>query len=1007
LSPGGAGEKPRLRRAAAIASAGALVIAALVPLAPLGGQLVPNDEWKTIQTQHFRVHFTPPLEQLARHSAATAERAYLLLSRELVPPRGKIDLVVADNVDFTNGYATPFPSNRIVVYAHPPVEEIALRYNSDWTELVITHELTHIFHLDRTRGLWKLGRYLFGRHPAFFPNAYMPAWITEGLAVYYESRITGTGRLEGSTHYMVARAAAEAGSLPRLGELSSETSRFPRGEVVYTYGGFIFDHLSRTRGEKTIRDFVELTSGSIFPLTLNGKSRKAFGISFERAWRQWGDSLLRTAQRGGAPFAGWRELTSEGWIASAPRWASDTRLLYGAATGREVSHAYVVGLDGMQRKIGRRNAPAVNVPLPNGDVLFSQPDLIDAYRLRNDLYVQRGGEETRLTHGARLSSPDARRDGSIVAVQQIPGSTRIVRVAADGNRIQPVTTGALDVQWADPRWSPDGARIAAVRIPRGNRPEIVILDTLGAQRFSRQFPNAVAASPSWSRDGKKLYISSDHSGTMQVYALDVAKSPGTLTRVSNAVTGLFGPEESPDTERLAAVLYHADGYHVGVAPVPRAPASSNELVVRGARAQCADCRLPDAVMQVTLVPERGGAANYSPWRSLLPTYWEPLIESSTGFGTRLGAATSGNDIVGLHSYLAQATFNSKYRETEGFGFYRYSGFGQPLLDFTAEQAWDHASIVNSARENVGDLAQRSRIFSARATFPRPRARNFASVTIGGDIETRDYNSDPDTLLAHLPPLYSQTIRYPSVFGSAAWANTRRPPLSISREDGISISVSARQRWRNSSENRPSDNTGPGGSRSWSRSVIGVTAAYKSLDLPGFAHHVVGLRGAAGYADSRAISGFSAGGLSGTTIEVIAGVGLGNERRTFGVRGFPPSAERGTRAFAGSLEYRAPIAAPSRHVRYIPLLFDRFSATAFADLGRAYCPGAVVQAVTVCSDPGGANPWLASVGAELNLDAAIYYDVPARIRLGFAVPTASREYGRAKSVSTYLTFGSSF
>lgn len=311
----------------------------------------------------------------------------------------------------------------------------------------------------------------------------------------------------------------------------------------------------------------------------------------------------------------------------------------------------------------------------------------------------------------------------------------------------------------------------------------------------------------------------------------------------------------------------------------------------------------------------------------------------------------------------------------------------------------------------GSNCRRSRAafadFSARGTFTRPRARNFASVTIGGDIETRDYNSDPDTLLAALPPLYAQTIRYPSVFGSAAWSNTRRPPLSISREDGISVSVSARQRWRNSPENLPSNNAGSAGSRSWSRSVIGVTAAYRSLDLPGFAHHVVALRAAAGYADSRAISGFSAGGLSGTTIEVIAGVGLGNERRTFGVRGFPPSAERGTRAFAGSLEYRAPIAAPSRHVRYIPLLFDRFSATAFADAGRAYCPGAVVQAVTVCSDPGGANPWLASVGAELNLDAAIYYDVPARIRFGFAVPTASREYGRAKSVSLYLTFGSSF
>jgi hemolysin activation/secretion protein len=140
---------------------------------------------------------------------------------------------------------------------------------------------------------------------------------------------------------------------------------------------------------------------------------------------------------------------------------------------------------------------------------------------------------------------------------------------------------------------------------------------------------------------------------------------------------------------------------------------------------------------------------------------------------------------------------------------------------------------------------------------------------------------------------------------------------------------------------------------------------------------------------------------------LSGVAIGGERRTFGVRGFPPSAEQGIRAFAGSLEYRAPIAAPSRRVPFIPLLFDRFSTTAFADAGRAYCPGDVIQAITVCSDPNGASPWLASVGGEINLDAAIYYDIPARLRLGAAVPVGSREYGRAKSVSVYLTFGSSF
>ena len=79
-----------------------------------GAQVPPNDHWRTIRTQHFRVHFTSPVEEEARRAAVNAERAYAELSTELVPPRGTIDLVVADNVDYVNGYATPFPSNRIV-----------------------------------------------------------------------------------------------------------------------------------------------------------------------------------------------------------------------------------------------------------------------------------------------------------------------------------------------------------------------------------------------------------------------------------------------------------------------------------------------------------------------------------------------------------------------------------------------------------------------------------------------------------------------------------------------------------------------------------------------------------------------------------------------------------------------------------------------------------------------------------------------------------------------------
>src|SRR6266566_4319203 len=426
--PGGVRHRgtPRARSLLRIASAKTVRLVLLAAAGCLcaaraaSAQLPPNEHWRTLRTLHFRVHFTADVEAEARRAAVNAERAYAELSTELVPPRGTIDLVVSDNVDFVNGYATPFPSNRIVVFAHPPTDASGLRNYDDWNALVVTHELTHVFHLDRSRGIWALGQAIFGRNPLLFPNLYEPRWVLEGLAVYYESRLTGAGRLESSEHSMIARAAALANRVPTLQELSPGSSRFPGGEVIYVYGSLLFDYLSRTRGPASIRDFVERGAKTPFPFILTVTSRGAFGMSFQTAWRQWRDSLVREMRSTQEVMPGWRQLTNAGYVALFPRWLGDTVLLYAGDKVRETPAAYRVTLSGHEIRLGRRNGTSPNVVLPDGSLLFSQPEFLDPYHIRNDLYVEKRGSQTRLTIGGRLTAPDARSDGEIVAVQDQP-----------------------------------------------------------------------------------------------------------------------------------------------------------------------------------------------------------------------------------------------------------------------------------------------------------------------------------------------------------------------------------------------------------------------------------------------------------------------------------------------------------------------------------------------------------------------------------------------------------
>ncbi|MFN2398775.1 MAG: hypothetical protein ABR543_09100 [Gemmatimonadaceae bacterium] len=952
----------------------------------IDAQLVPNASWRTIHTPHFKVHFTPELEETARRAAVQAESAYARLASELVKPRGTIDLVIADNVDYSNGYATPFPTNRVVVYTHPPLDVLSLRFYDDWLALILTHELTHTFHLDRARGWWRIAQGIFGRVPYFMPNAYTPAWVTEGLATYYESRFTGAGRTHGSHQHMLVRAASLEGGLPHPTQWSLATSRYPGGEGAYAYGSLLFEHMADRLGPERVRDFVERSSGAMLPFMLNRVARQSFGISFESAWRQWRDSLRSTTAATAAPFPRWRELTHTGRVAFYPRWRDGSSLVYAANTGKETPGAYVVDTAGSVRRLARRNGVDINTPLSRDSLVFSQLEYVDAYHVRSDLYVAGPGGEKRLTHSARLAQADARVDGGIVAVRAVPSTTQLVRLSAEGGVIVPLTSASPDTQWASPRWSPDGDRIAATRWTRGGYADIVILDSLGRLLHEITRDRAFDSSPAWTPDGKSIVFSSDRTGVTELYIAGATTAQRTTSktrsrapkRVSRAGTGIFFPDVSPDGRSVAAVHFRADGWHVGVAPLDTSQADTAG-VDRSFAAQPLAAAGRDA----------SRAGRYAPWRTLLPRYWLPLVGSTTKSSYAYGAFTSGVDVIGRHSYYAEALFDpasGKSPEHDAYATYSYRGLGQPVLSVAASQSWDRFAI-NQGNVRAGDLRRRNRVVGLSGTIARPRVRSYSFATVAGELERRYHFSEPDTLIDFIDPFYSSNPQYRSVLFASGWTNARRPGLAISLEDGIAVSAAWRLRWISGEQGVNSN------------AITAAASGYKSLSWRGFAHHVLASRVAGGYATGNSAGEFSVGGISGSVVTVLPGVTVG-ARRTFGVRGFPAGARSGSRAVAGSLEYRAPLGMPSRGLAWLPVFLDRTSVSLFADAGAAWDPGSE-----------GGVPFdstiLASAGAELILDAALQYDLPYRLRFGVAAPLVDNSLLRVDPVSFYVRIGSSF
>lgn len=264
---------------------------------PAQAQIPPDADWQTIESEHFRVTFEPGLEALARHAAARAEIAYARYSAELTePPGGRIDIVVSDHADYASGLATPFPSNRIVIFARPPVDHLSLSYTQDWVDLVVVHELAHVFHLDQAGWLGSALRYAFGRLPMawpLFPTIGTPQWSIEGLATYLESRLTGMGRVEGSIHEMMVRTAVLQDAFERIDEASGFSPEWPYGLRPYVYGSLFVDYIADEYGSDATERLVNETATTLLPpqLAFDDVASDALDVSFTEVWDEWHDEL--------------------------------------------------------------------------------------------------------------------------------------------------------------------------------------------------------------------------------------------------------------------------------------------------------------------------------------------------------------------------------------------------------------------------------------------------------------------------------------------------------------------------------------------------------------------------------------------------------------------------------------------------------------------------------------------------------------------------------------------
>ena len=979
-------------------------------LRPVTAQVPPDESWRSLETSHFRVTFPEGMDPLARRAATRAERAFEALNEVFLdPPGGLIELLLTDHTETSNGFGTAVPFNRIIVYVRPPMEGSSLSHFDDWIELVITHELVHIFQLDYTGPLGSLIRRVFGRWEAgwpTFPSFDLPGWATEGLATYYESSLTKSGRVRGSYLDMALRTAVLEDGFEGLGQVTGSSPIWPAGNRVYVYGATFFDHLSETFGEERLGTFADAIARQWFPYRVNAGARKAFGVSFSEVWEGWKAVLaarflaLADSLAAAAPLTVAESLAAGGRLALFPSVSPDgARLAFVRSDGRTDVQLRVGEPDGSNdRKLLRISNLSDFAWLTDGSLVGSEMEFTDPFRIRSDLiHIGADGRKRRVTRGARLDQPTPSPDGrTVVAVQSRGGTNRLVQVDLETGDVLGLTPFLADVHWAFPAWSPDGRWITASRWSPGALYNVVVMDPEGRIVSRITDDRSVDQAPTWSPDGRWLFWSSDRSGIPNIYAIEIdpeSAAPGPLRQVTNVLGGTAYPSVGPDRRWIYFSSYHKIGWTIE--RIPFDPATWFDPFPVKPGFALGEGPEDDSVG----APFIGEARPYHASSTLRPYFWGLTYASSLHrpdriggpintevLGPALGARTAGGDLVGRHRYGAVAQIRADGR-TDATVSYTYSGLGNPLLGLSASQDHDvdgpFDNVSPSGSNTTLYVAEKERAVRASSTLLRRRVRNSSSVSfavahIWEDREFLDTNLESRVISVFRPRRQLGEAQVGATFSTA-----RAFPFSTSDEAGLSAAVRGRIRRDLSLSDTLRGSTGF--DRSWNEAT-GVFQAYQSVSGPGFSNHVLAARASVGVAGGPGADAFhfSVGGAQGRP-EDLTGLELfGGSQLSFPVRGYFEGRRTGRYAWSVSTEYRFPLINVHRGIDLLPVHMDRVSGALFFDAGNAWGGAGPVGGSTP-------NPRLdavASVGAELQTSVTALFSTSMFFRLGAALRLSS-------------------
>jgi Tol biopolymer transport system component len=177
-------------------------------------------------------------------------------------------------------------------------------------------------------------------------------------------------------------------------------------------------------------------------------------------------------------------------------------------------------------------------------------------------------EPRRLTQGLRATHPAWSPDGSFILTSaNKDGQRRLVKLTEHGKVLGDLFEAKPGDQCLDAQFSPDGNRIAFYM--HRNQDGGIWIFNRKTKALTKLTPGGYDfRDPWWSKDGRRLFLSSDRTGIFQIYELDLSSQK--LTQRTNLETGAFQPSLQRKDQELLYSRFSSYGFKLYHLPLSQA-----------------------------------------------------------------------------------------------------------------------------------------------------------------------------------------------------------------------------------------------------------------------------------------------------------------------------------------------------------------------------------------------------------------------------------------------------